>query len=471
MDDLLKRIETKFLSFSSNKVNKIILLQQSGSYRKYYRIFTENSTILGVYNPDFNENNAFLNFTKHFTHKGFNVPKIIKSFEAEGIYFIEDLGDVTLYDFIQNKTDDKILSIYKTVIDELINLQTNGITDLDLSHAYPRQNFDIQSIMWDLNYFKYFVLKIAKVPFNEQNLENDFNNLAKLLTNIDANFFLYRDFQSKNIILYNNKIYFIDYQGGRKGAFYYDLASLLNDSKAKLNEDIKNELLNYFYQKITYKIKITYNEFIENYFSFALIRLLQAFGAYGFRGLVEHKINFIKSIPNALNSIKTVLKQAIVLQNLPELKKSLTYLVEKSELFEKFNTLCDVNIQINSFSYKKTGYLKDAAGNGGGFVFDCRFLPNPGREQEYKQLTGKNIKVIEYLEGFPEVETLISQAVEMIHKAATNYQKLGYKNLQVNFGCTGGQHRSVYCAEKTAETLNLLYNFNIKIFHSQFPEI
>ncbi|MBN2663539.1 MAG: phosphotransferase [Bacteroidales bacterium] len=472
MDNLLKKIETKFLSFSSNKVNKIILLQQSGSYRKYFRISTQNGSILGVYNPDLNENKAFLNFTKHFAQKGFNVPKIIKSFEAENIYFIQDLGNITLFDFIQTNNDEKlILSTYKKVVDELINLQTEGIKDLDLAYAYPRQSFDNQSIIWDLNYFKYFVLKIAKVPFNEQKLEDDFNIFAKLLTNIDMNYFLFRDFQSKNIMLHDNKIYFIDYQGGRKGAFYYDLASLINDSKANLSDNIKQQILSYYFTKISLKVNINSDEFYSNYYSFALIRLMQAFGAYGFRGLVEHKLSFIKSIPNALNNIKIILKQAIVLQNLPELKKSLTFLIENSELSEKFNSISNVNIEINSFSYKKTGYLNDAAGNGGGFVFDCRFLPNPGKEQEYKNLTGKHIKVIKYLEGYPEVETFISQSVEMIRKAVIRYQKLGYKNLQVNFGCTGGQHRSVYCAEKTAEILKYLYNYNINIFHKQFPGI
>jgi len=473
MDTILNKIENKYYKFSTDKIKKIILLQQSGSYRKYYRITTENSSILGVYNPDNNENLAFLIFTKHFYHQGFNVPEILAEFKDENIYFIKDLGDETLYNFLQNtQNEDLKLLTYKKVVDELIKIQFKGIKGLDLSYAYPRESFDNQSIMWDLNYFKYFVLKIAKVPFNEQKLEDDYALFSDILTKVDMNYFLYRDFQSKNIMLKDNKVYFIDYQGGRKGAFYYDLASLLNDSKAKLSISFKQKIIDYYYSVISTKISISEETFLKNYYSYALIRVLQAFGAYGFRGVVENKINFIKNIPQAFKNVENLIKQASVLEKLPELKKSLIYLIEKSEFAGKFaKPKNQVIVSINSFSYKRAGYPEDKTGNGGGFAFDCRFLPNPGRETKYKQLTGKDKEVIEYLNAYIEVETFVSQSVEIIRKAVKNYAELGYTNLQVNFGCTGGQHRSVFCAEKTYQILSELYDIKCEIKHIQFPQL
>ncbi len=466
MIEITNKITEKFYSFSDSKVIKISLLKQSGSYRKYYRIITEKGSLLGVYNYDRAENDAFISFSKHFYAQKFNVPKIIAEFLNDNIYFIEDLGDITLFDFLQkNNDDEKTLSTYKKILDELINLQFRGIKNLDLSKAYPRAEFDKQSIMWDLNYFKYFVLKIAKVPFNEQNLEQDFNKFADILTTVDNNFFLFRDFQSRNIMLKDDKVYFIDYQGGRKGAFYYDLASLLYDSKANLSENMRNILLDYYFEILNKKHKISKDKFTENFKKYVLVRILQAFGAYGFRGLVEHKIGFIKSIPKAIKNIKTLLNDKILLEELSELKKSLNFLVYKSELAEKFETKTSVDVSINSFSYRKTSYPTDKTGNGGGFVFDCRFLPNPYYITELKEYTGLSMKITEYLDAFDEVQTFVSQSVEIIRKAVNNYDKAGYTNLQVNFGCTGGRHRSVYCAEKTCNLLKELYNINAKIEH------
>lgn len=473
MDIIKQKIQNKYSEISENKINKINLLQQSGSYRKYYRITEKNSSILGVYNPDKDENLTFISFTQHFYKNGFNVPKIIANFPEDNIYFIEDLGNETLFDFLKNtpSTTD-VQDIYKKVIDELIKIQFEGIKNLDLSVAYPRKEFDIQSIMWDLNYFKYFVLKIGKVTFNEQKLENDFNKFAEILTKTDTNFFLYRDFQSKNIMLKDNKVYFIDYQGGRKGAFYYDLASLLNDSKAKLSIELKNNLLIYYHKKIQSRITISFNDFKKQYFNYALVRQLQAFGAYGFRGLVEKKLNFIQSIPQAIENVKFLINQNHDLEYLPELKKSLENLIYSSEIATEFaKTTNNVLISINSFSFKKTSYPEDATGNGGGFVFDCRFLPNPGREEKYKKLTGKNAEVIDYFKAYPQVETFIAKTAEIIKEATNSYQKLGYKNLQVNFGCTGGQHRSIYCAEQVNKILRETYNFSTTVSHTQFEHI
>ncbi|MBN2664400.1 MAG: phosphotransferase [Bacteroidales bacterium] len=468
MADIITKIEKLYFEFSNNKNIKIVQLKQSGSYRQYYRISSENEKLLGVYNPDKTENEAFLSFSEHFKSKNLNVPNIIARFDEENIYFIEDFGDLTVYDFLkQNPTNSEIVDIYKKILNQLVRFQFDGVQNLDTSKCYPRAVFDKQSIMWDLNYFKYFVLKIAKVTFNEQKLEDDFNNFSDFLISTNLDYFLYRDFQSKNIMLVENEPYFIDYQGGRKGAVYYDLASLLFDSKANLTEKIKVELKKYYFEIINQRIKVDEETFEKYYNNYALVRVLQAFGAYGFRGLVERKQQFIASIPKAFKNISYFLDNNYISDDFPMLKQTLKELVN-SELANDFDGFSDnLRISINSFSFLKDGYPEEKKGNGGGFVFDCRFLPNPGRIDFYKPLSGLDKPVKEYLEGCPEVETFISDVVKMIKNAAKSYSEQGFTNLQVNFGCTGGRHRSVYCAEKSAEILKNLYGLNITIDHLQ----
>ena len=470
MDNILK-IKKFYSKISTNKDIKIIRLKQTGSYREYYRIIDNSNTktqVLGVYNPDHKENEAFLSFSKHFLSKNLNVPKIIAEFKDDYIYFIEDLGDMTVYDFLQQNPDEKeIIDIYKKILDNLILFQFEGIKDFDLEKCYPRSAFDKQSIMWDLNYFKYFVLKLAKISFYEQNLEDDFNKFVDFLTSANTEYFLYRDFKAMNIMINNNDLYFIDYQGGRKGALYYDLASLLLDSKANLSEKIKKELLDYYYNAVNQITAINKDVFLKYYNSYALIRILQTFGTYGFRGIVERKQHFISSIPKALKNIEYFLDNNLINENLPELKKSLQELTH-SEFAKSFSGFSDnLKISINSFSYLKDGYPENKAGNGGGFAFDCRFLPNPGRQDYYKKLSGLDKPVIDFLQGFPEVETFISDVVKMVRNAAKSYSNINYTNLQVNFGCTGGRHRSVYCAEKTASILKNLYGLNVTLKHLQ----
>ncbi len=463
---IIDKLKEKYQSFSNYKIKKIILLKQSGSYRKYYRIFTDKKTILGVYNPDNKENEAFLSYAKHFYKKGFNVPQIFSEFKKDNIYFIEDLGNTTVFDYLK-KNNKNIVKLYKKILNELFKFQFKGIKGLDLSKAYPRDIFDKQSIMWDLNYFKYFVLKIGKVQFDEQKLEDDFVKFCNRLTSVKLDYFLYRDFQSKNIMLKNDKIYFIDFQGGRKGAIYYDLASLLYDNKANISESNKKELLDYYYSLTKQYIKIDKKQFYSNFYHYVLIRILQAFGAYSFRGIIERKTHFIYSIPKAIENIKKLMKNKFIDTNLPELKKSLNNLCYNSELANEFKPLTEVKVRINSFSYSKKGYPPDEAGNGGGFVFDCRFLPNPHYKKELRNYTGIDKPIIEYLSGFSEVETFISQTAEIIKNSVKKYTIKKYTDLQVNFGCTGGKHRSVYCAETTANLLKNLYGINVVTKHLQ----
>ncbi len=453
-------------SFVGNKDIKIFQLKQSGSYRQYYRIISNDQTLLAVYNPDQKENQAFLAFTENFADKNLRVPAIIKRFDKENIYFIQDLGDITLFDFLQQNPDEnQIIKIYKKILNNLIEFQFRGINGLDTTKCYPRDIFDKQSIMWDLNYFKYFVLKVARITFDEQKLEQDFCDFADFLTSAPMDYFLYRDFQSKNIMLFNDKLYFIDYQGGRKGAVYYDLASLLFDSKANLSEKVRNNLIEYYFDILNKKTPIDRKTFDKFFDGYALVRVLQAFGAYGFRGLVERKQHFIASIPKAVKNIKYFLDNSLILKDLNELRKSLDTLTNSdlTKMFSGFSS--DLTIKINSFSFIKSGYPKNTDGNGGGFVFDCRFLPNPGRIEFYKKMTGLDKPVIEFLEGIPQVETFISDVVKMVVNAAKSYSERKYTALQVSFGCTGGQHRSVYSAQKTAQILKNLYGLNVQVEH------
>ncbi len=302
-----------FNSWSSKYANNIILLPESGSYREYYRIESDSHSAVGVLNNDKKENTAFIGLTKHFIKAGLSVPKVYKEDLSNNAYLIEDLGDTSLFSYISSikNTENhlqKTIAIYKLIIDELTKFQILANKNLDYSICYPRPAFDKQSMMWDLNYFKYYFLKLAKVPFDEQNLEDDFNNFSDYLLECDSNFFLYRDFQSANIMLYNNKPYFIDYQGGRRGALQYDIASLLFDSKANIPHNIRDILLNYYIDVIRELYPINVDRFIHFFYGFVLIRIMQAMGAYGFRGLYEKKKHFLYSIPYAIGHLKSVLE-------------------------------------------------------------------------------------------------------------------------------------------------------------------
>ncbi len=471
----MKKLEKLFEAHFKEPVQKINLMPQSGSYRKYYRIVSQNNTVIGTYNKDKDENIAFLTFSKHFENKNLPVPHIFAQDLSENIYLQSDLGNTTLYDFVKKESkngefSDGLINKYKEVLKKLIAFQVNGAKNLDWSKCYPREAFDKQSIMWDLNYFKYYMLKIAKIPFSEQLLENDFNTFADFLTSADSNYFLYRDFQSRNIMLKNGEIYFIDYQGGRQGAFYYDLASLLYDAKANIPEKTRNELVEYYFNELQSYKKTSKTEFYKYYYSFALIRIMQAFGAYGLRGIVEKKLHFIQSIPLAIKNLKYILENKNIEADIPELKKALLYFANKSEFSKEKNTTNKLTINIKSFSFIKNGYPKDMSGNGGGFVFDCRFLPNPGREERYKKLSGKDDPVIKFLDARVEAETFIANSFILIKEAINNYIERDFASLSVSFGCTGGQHRSVYSAEKMKNLIAENFNVNINIEHETLVE-
>ena len=463
-----------FENWSETKFSEFHALPTSGSYRKYFRISSENSSAIGVFNSDKKENAAFIKFSEHFLKVGLPVPELYLTDLDKDIYLIQDLGNSTLYDLLSVESDNEkfnsgIITLYKKVIEKLPEFQIKANKGFNYEYCYPRPAFDKQSMMWDLNYFKYYFLKLAKIPFDEQKLEDDFNTFTGFLLQADDNNFMYRDFQSRNIMIVKDEPYFIDYQGGRKGPLQYDLASLLFDAKANLEQKIKLDLLEYYIEVVSKFKKIDRQEFLDFYYGFVLIRMLQAMGAYGFRGFYEGKTHFLKSIPFAVKNLIWFLENVKLRVKLPSLLETLSKIPQSEELKkylierERVNKL---SVEINSFSYKNRIPV-DASGNGGGFVFDCRAIFNPGRFEEYKELTGLDEPVKIFLEEKSEVGKFLENIYEIIDLSVEEYTARNFKYLMINFGCTGGQHRSVYCAEKMAEHLRKKYDIEISLNHNE----
>ncbi len=444
-------------------------LPGSGSYREYVRMKSTGNQVIGAYNQDIKENQAFLEFSIHFKNKGIPVPVIYAVSYDQRTYLQEDLGNVTLFDFVTKTREaegfsGKIVDVYKQILRELPKIQLVAGKDIDYSMCYPREAFDKQSMMWDLNYFKYYFLKLAKIPFDEQALEDDFQAFSDYLLAVDNSAFLYRDFQSRNVMMKDGQVYFIDYQGGRKGALQYDLASLLYDAKANIPEAEREELLEFYLDELS-RYKHTDREKFKALFGgYVLIRIMQAMGAYGFRGFYEKKEHFLKSIPFALKNLETLLAKNTIQVKLPELFKVLKA-VTGSDFLKSISLVDDrLTVRISSFSYKR-GIPKDPSGNGGGFVFDCRAIHNPGRYLEYKHLTGKDPEVQKFLEEKSTMAGFLAPVFSLVSHSVEVYSSRGFSHLCVSFGCTGGQHRSVYAAEKLAEYLKNNYPVMVVLKH------
>lgn len=450
------------------------MLPPSGSYREYCRLGNKKHTVIGAFNDDVKENTAFLSFTDHFRNKELPVPKIYAVSSDLKKYLQEDLGNVTLFDHLtkireQEGFSENIISEYRKVLEVLPRIQIFGGADLDFSVCYPRSEFDKLSMMWDLNYFKYYFLKLAKIAFDEQALEDDFQAFSDYLLSAKSDYFLYRDFQSRNIMLKNGEVFFIDYQGGRRGALQYDLASLLYDGKADIPAEIRTLLFNVYIEELKKYIPVNEKKFTSYFNGFVLIRIMQAMGAYGFRGFYEKKEHFLKSIPYAINNLNYLLPQVNFPVELPELMKVLKELTQSEVLKAIGKNKNELTVRINSFSYKK-GIPADPSGNGGGFVFDCRAINNPGRYTKYKSLTGKDLAVQEFLEQKSEMKLFLNSIYALVDQSVKNYLERGFNHLSVSFGCTGGQHRSVYAAEKLAGHLKNNYPVNVVLMHREQQE-
>ncbi len=464
------RLIQLFEDWSHDKVEETQLLPESGSYRQYIRLIGEKHTVIGVYNADIKENKAFISFSRHFFEKGLPVPEIYVVNEDYDMYLQQDLGKVSLLDYVMHlrlgegfATD--LVVTYKKIIQQLIQFQTKGDQGLDYSVCYPRNSFDKQSMIWDLHYFKYYFLKLAKIPFDEQLLENDFQRFSDYLLEAPRDFFLYRDFQSRNIMLKNGDPYFIDYQGGRKGALQYDLASLLFDAKADIPKDIRQQLLDFYVNELKKEIPVDEEQFRQFYQGYVLIRMMQAMGAFGFRGFYERKEHFLQSIPYALKNLKEVLFKVDLPIEIPELTAAL-HKVVNSEFLQKVGKEQEVklSVEINSFSYRR-GIPLDKSTNGGGFVFDCRAIHNPGRYRDYVNKTGKDPEVVEFFNTKTDMAMFMNSVYQLVDMSVTKYMKRKFTNLQVNFGCTGGRHRSVFAAESLAKHLRENFEVNVELRH------
>ena len=431
-----------------------------GSQRRYFRLVGPSmETAVGAVGPDHEENRAFLSFSRSLREAGLNVPRIYGTDEQAGVWLEEDLGDTTLFTLLADarsregkRFPESVLRSYERVVEELPRFQVIGGKVVDFTVCYPRPAFDRQSMMWDLNYFKYHFLKLAHVPFNEARLERDFGRLVRFLLRTDTQHFLYRDFQSRNVMIREDGPWFIDYQGGRRGALHYDIASLLYDAKAAIPNEVRAHLLQHYLHALAEHVPVDPQQFNELFRGYVLVRVMQAMGAYGYRGFFERKPRFLQSVPFAAENLAGILAQGLPVE-LPELEGAFQRIVDEWRPRRRSTDEADgLLVQIGSFSYKE-GYPRDESGHGGGFVFDCRAIPNPGRHLEYAERTGRDKDVIAYIERWPEAEAFWRNVRELVEAQVTDYVRRGFTNLSVHFGCTGGRHRSVYYAERLARHL------------------
>lgn len=448
LEDLKKLFNSTF----SEEVSEVENIGGDGSHRKIIRLKGQTKTVIGVWGPDKKENRAFVELSRYFYSKNLPVPQIYAFDEKKQIYLETDLGNTTLFSYLKEKRKneyypDDVIDYYRKSLEYLAAFQTETIDNFDSAYFYPRKEFDEQSMMWDLNYFKYYFLKLASIEFDEQKLENDYLKFVSFLSTAPRNFFMYRDFQSRNIMIKDGDTYFIDYQGGRKGPLCYDAASLLFDAKADLPYEIRIELLNYYLGLDRIRKVINREEFMKYFYGFVYIRLMQAMGAYGLRGFYEKKPHFLTSIPYVIKNIEWLLANVELPVKLPELTKVFKRITTSSYLRQFAESNLGLNLRIYSFSYKD-GIPQDPEGHNGGFVFDCRSLINPGRDPLYFNFTGKDIKVVEFLDKDESVNFFFERCYELVNYAVKNYLSRNFTELYVAFGCTGGQHRSVYMAER-----------------------
>jgi aminoglycoside/choline kinase family phosphotransferase len=449
--------------------------QLGGSGRAIVRLTGGPFHAIGILHAVREENAAFLEFSRHFRRRGLPVPEIYAEDLSHGAYLEEDLGDTTLFDFLgQHRTGDVIdapaVEAYRKAVAVLPRFQVDAGRDLNYKACYPRSSFDRQSIAWDLNYFKYYFLRLAGIPFNEQALEVDFSRLTKLLLSASHDYFLYRDFQSRNIMLHGGQPFFIDYQGGRKGALQYDIASLLYDGKADLPPELRQTLLDHYLDCLAEFAPVDRGAFMEHYYAYVYVRILQALGAYGFRGFYERKTHFLQSVPYALKNLRWLAANVRLPIALPALLDALSAITESEKLQSLASSASTLTVRVFSFSFHREVPV-DESGNGGGFIFDARSLPNPGREERFRALTGRDAAVIDYLSHEDSVHQFLASVFSLVDTSVATYQRRGFSNLMVSFGCTGGQHRSVYLAEQLAKHLRKNAGVEVIVRHAQLEKI
>ena len=472
MQSIVQDITTLFQSFNKEPITSVDKLPQSGGDRVYFRLHTEAGNFIATYNTNIKENNTFIAFSKHFKNANVPVPEIYAVNADATIYIQQDFGDASLLHELETiGHTDKVYTLYKKSLKELANLQINGDKGLDYNLTITSKEFGKQAIIADLLYFKYYFLDTLKIPYDKEKLIDDFDALSTYLSHVDHKYFMFRDFQSRNVMVNNEGVHFIDYQGGMKGALQYDVASLLWQAKAELSDEWKNNLLQYYIGCVEEILKkpVDKGRFEAQYNGYVLIRLLQVLGAYGFRGLFERKAHFLTSIPLALHNLKWFLFNKHVGIVLPEFERLLQLIIE-DDIVKRFQptkatAATPLLIKINSFSYLKTGYPKDETENGGGFVFDMRGILNPGRIDEFKTQSGQDKGVIDFLEQQTKMPDFLNNVYNIVDIAVEDYITRGFESLMINFGCTGGQHRSVYAAEQVARHLKNKFNVKVQLSH------
>ncbi len=466
----MKELEILFEQYTRQKPESIVELPSSGSNRRYFRITGSGMSLIGAKGLDVDENIAFMEIAKHFKLKGLPVPQVLCASQDKMFYLQEDLGDITLFNTIQQGRETSNFSQYevellKKTISTLPKLQFEGGKGLDYNICFPQPEFDERNVWFDCNYFKYCFLKTTGIEFSEIKLHDDLSKMAAdLLEGGNEETFMYRDFQARNVMLVNDNPYFIDFQGGRKGPLYYDLASFVWQAKANYPTSLKEELIETYREALKEYVDIPKEVFYKKLRLFVLFRTMQVLGAYGFRGYFEKKPHFLQSVPFAIDNLRKLIQEE-PFEEYPYIQKLLEELTTMRQ-FSDLRVERKLEVRIFSFSYKK-GIPVDTSGNGGGYVFDCRAINNPGKYDHFKHFTGLDKEVIEFLENDGEVTKFLSHVYELADAHVARYVERKFTNLMFSFGCTGGQHRSVYCAQHLAEYLAKRYNITVIVYHRE----
>ena len=472
MQKLLDSIKELYKEWSGKEADSLDVLPISGSERRYFRLHGKNGSVIGTYGANIKENETFIYFSRHFKKKDLAVPEIYAISDDQAFYLQEDFGDISLLNRLESEGYcDNVYNLFKKSLEALAALQIKGDEGLNYNLCLTNKEFGRQAIMADLLYFKYYFLDALRRPYDKQKLLDDFEALSNYLTHTEYKYFMFRDFQSRNILITKDDlVHFIDYQGGMKGAPQYDAASMIWQARADLNDEWKENLLNDYMNAFEKLINapLDRNLFHNQYNGYVLIRLLQVLGAYGFRGLFERKAQFLTSIPLALTNLKKFFTNQSIGIVVPEFRKVLDLCVS-NEVIEQFTPLQATDktplvVKINSFSYKN-GVPQDETGNGGGFVFDCRGILNPGRIEEYKVLTGRDKSVKDFIEQQIKMTEFLNSVFDVVDITVEGYIRRGFESLMVSFGCTGGQHRSVFAADALARHLRNKFKVKIELKH------
>ena len=279
------------------------MIKQQGSNRIYTRETDENGrSIIRVQGTNRDENRAFIYMSRHFHALGLPVPELYWVSDDEMSYTQEDLGDALLFDNL-----DPVL--VERAIRALAHVQVEGAKDFDWSVCFPVPAMDERAIRWDLNYFKYCFLKGTKIEFSEPKLEDEFDRLVAVILAQPADTFLYRDCQSRNVMIRDGQPYFIDFQGGHRGPTQYDVASFLWQAKAKFTPAFREQMIKAYLDELKrLQPNLAEQAWRAALPHFVLLRTLQVLGAYGYRGYFERKQHFLESIPLALQNLRDILE-------------------------------------------------------------------------------------------------------------------------------------------------------------------